>query len=156
MNLFHKTMGSGFFTGYIKVASGTFGSAAGLLLYWFIPGMDNWLVLLPLSIVFSVYGFYVGTLFEKAYGKDPAECTIDEVAGMWISLLFLPKNYWVAAIAFFLWRAIDIWKPAPARQAEALPGGYGIMMDDIIGGIYTCIIMNLLLLVPFFRQMVGI
>ena len=155
MNLVHKAMGSGFFTGYIKVASGTFGSAAALALYWFIPGMENWKLLLLLSVLFSVYGFYVGGLFEKAYGKDPSECTIDEVAGMWISLLFLPKNFLVAVITFFLWRAIDIVKPSPARQAEALPGGYGIMMDDIIGGLYTCIIMNLLMLVPFFRHVVG-
>ncbi len=146
MNPIHKFFGSGFYTGYIPFASGTFGSAAGLLLYWFIPGMVNWKILLSASVIISLYGFYTGNLFEKQYGKDPAECTQDEVAGMWISLLFLPKSILLAAVTFFVWRAIDIVKPSPAREAEKLPGGYGIMMDDIIGGVYTCIIMNLLVM----------
>ncbi len=146
MNRIHNFMGSGFLTGYIPFASGTWGSAAALLIYWFVPGMENWKILLPMSVVISIYGFYVGDLFEMKFGKDPAECTIDEVAGMWISLMFLPKSILIAVITFFIWRVIDIVKPAPARQAEALKGGYGIMMDDIIGGVYTCLIMNGLIL----------
>lgn len=153
MNKIHQFFGSGFYTGYIPFASGTFGSAAALLVYWFIPQMQDWKILLLLSFLMSVYGFYVGNLFEKAYGKDPAECTIDEVAGMWIALLTLPKTIPVAIITFFLWRAIDIVKPFPARQAEALPGGYGIMMDDIIGGFYTLVLMKLVLLIPFARTL---
>jgi phosphatidylglycerophosphatase A len=153
MNKIHRLLGSGFYTGYIPFASGTFGSAAGLILYWLIPPMSDWRILLPAALVTCVYGFYAGTLFEKEYGKDPAECTIDEVAGMWIALLLLPKTIAVALVTFFLWRIIDIIKPSPAREAEALPGGYGIMMDDIIGGLYTCIAMNLLLLIPFVRNL---
>ncbi len=144
MNIIHKTFGSGFFTGYIPFASGTFGSLAAFLIY-FIPGFEKPVVLIPAILLFSVYGIFLGNKFEKAYGHDPAECTIDEVVGSWISLLFLPKfNIPVIIIAFFLWRAIDIVKPFPVKQAEKLPGGLGIMLDDILGGIYTCLIVNLL------------
>jgi len=142
MNIVNKTFGSGFFTGYIPFASGTFGSLAALAIY-FIPGFEKPAVLIPAILLFSVYGIYLGNIFEKAYGKDPAECTIDEVAGMWISLLFVPKtNLPAIIVAFFIWRIIDIVKPFPVKQAEQLPGGWGIMLDDILGGIYTCLIIN--------------
>ena len=145
MNIINKTFGSGFFTGYIPFASGTFGSLAALVLY-FIPGFEKPTVLIPAIVVFSIYGIYLGNIFEKQYGKDPAECTIDEVAGMWISLLFIPKHIFPIIIAFFIWRVFDIFKPFPVKQAEQLPGGYGIMLDDILGGIYTCLIMNFIVI----------
>ncbi len=146
INFFEKFIGSGFFTGYLPGASGTFGSLAALLLY-FIPGFENPVILIPLIIIFTFYGIYIGSKFEKLYGKDPKECTVDEVVGMWISLLFLPKLFVLSAAAFFIWRALDIIKPFPARQMESLNGGLGIMMDDIAAGFYTMIIMNLAVLI---------
>jgi phosphatidylglycerophosphatase A len=66
---------------------------------------------------------------------------------MWISLLFLPKTFLVVTAAFFLWRIFDIIKPSPARQAENLPGGLGIMMDDIIAGLYSLLLLHLILFI---------
>jgi phosphatidylglycerophosphatase A len=66
---------------------------------------------------------------------------VDEVVGMWLSLLFLPFTPTTAAVAFVLFRVLDVFKPYPARQFEALPGGWGIMTDDVMAGIYA----NLLL-----------
>ena len=91
------------------------------------------------------YGIYVGTKFESEYGKDPAQCTIDEVVGTWISIIALPKSFLIISIAFLIWRALDIIKPPPARNLERLKGGLGIMIDDVISGIYTLIIMHLVL-----------
>lgn len=142
INILFKISGSFFFTGYIPYASGTFGSLLALL-FFLIPGFENPYILVPLILIFSFYGIYVGTLFEKKYGKDPAECTIDEAVGMWISLLFLPKNLILIGLTFLLWRVFDIIKPFPAKQSEAIPGGTGIMLDDIIAAIYVCIIMNI-------------
>ena len=142
MNLFEKLLGSGFFTGYIPFASGTFGSLAALLIY-FIPGFENLFVIIPITLLFFLIGIYVGSKFEKIYGKDPAECTIDEIVGMWISLILLPKTIAIALITFFLWRALDIYKPFPARYLEKLEGGLGIMIDDVVAGFYTLIIMHL-------------
>ncbi len=146
INWFDKLLGSGFFTGYIPYASGTFGSLAALLIYY-LPGFENPAVLLPSIIIFTFYGIYVGNKFEKIYGKDPAECTIDEMVGMWITLLFLPKTLAVSLLAFLAWRISDIIKPAPARKLEELKGGLGIMMDDVVAGIYSLIAVQLILIV---------
>lgn len=146
LNLFDKILGSGFYTGYISFASGTFGSLAALIIYY-IPGFENPYVIIPLIIIFSIYGIYVGTKFEKVYGKDPPECTIDEMVGMWISLLFLPKVLWVSVVIFLLWRLFDIIKPFPARQLEKLKGGLGIMIDDVISSLYVLLIVHLFILI---------
>jgi len=142
LNLFEKLLGSGFLTGFFPVASGTFASFAALLIYY-IPGFENLFIIIPVSVLFFLYGIYIGNKFEKLYGKDPAECTIDEMVGMWISLIYLPKTIAISLITFFLWRALDIYKPFPARSSEKFEGGFGIMIDDVISGFYTLIIMNL-------------
>ena len=142
LNNFEKILGSGFYSGYFPVASGTVGSLAALIIY-FIPGFEQWFIIVPLTLIFAAYGIYVGTKFEIVYGKDPAECTIDEIVGMWISLIALPKTILIAIGAFLLWRILDIIKLPPARNFERLKGGIGIMIDDVISGLYTLIIMHL-------------
>ena len=142
LSFIEKLLGSGFYTGYIPIASGTFGTLAALIIY-LIPGFENPYVIVPAIIVFFIYGIYVGSKFEKVYGKDPSECTIDEVVGTWISYLLLPKTVEIIIITFFLWRALDIFKPYPARKLENLNGGLGIMIDDVVSGFYTLIIMHL-------------
>jgi phosphatidylglycerophosphatase A len=142
INFIEKLLGSGFYTGYIPFASGTFGTLAALFIY-LIPGFENPYVIVPAIIVFFIYGIYVGNKFENVYGKDPSECTIDEFVGTWISYLLLPKTIGIIVITFFLWRALDIFKPYPARKLENLNGGLGIMIDDVVSGFYTLIIMHL-------------
>ncbi len=142
LNFIEKMLGSGFYTGYIPFASGTFGSLAGLIIYY-IPGFEKPVIIIPVILLFIIYGIFVGSKFEKVYGKDPSECTIDEVTGMWISLLFLPKIFWLSLIVFFLWRISDIIKPFPARRLEILQGGLGIMIDDIISSLYVLLIVQL-------------
>ena len=142
LSFIEKLLGSGFYTGYVPIASGTFGTLAALLIY-LIPGFENPYVIVPAIIVFFIYGVYVGNKFEIVYGKDPSECTIDEVVGTWISYLLLPKTVGIIIITFFLWRALDIFKPYPARKLENLSGGIGIMIDDVVSGFYTLIIMHL-------------
>ena len=146
LNFFEKLIGSGFYTGYIPFASGTWGSLAALIIY-LIPGFEKPVIIIPAIIVFIILGIFTGNKFDVIYGKDPAECTVDEVVGMWISLLFLPKTFLVVTAAFFLWRIFDIIKPSPARQAEKLPGGLGIMMDDIIAGLYSLLLLHLILFI---------
>jgi len=146
INFLEKLLGSGFYTGYIPIASGTFGSFAAVLIY-LIPGFENLYIIIPAIIIFTIYGIFIGNKFEKLYGKDPSECTIDEVVGMWISLLFLPKNLIITAAAFFLWRIFDIIKPYPARKLESLPGGLGIMIDDVVASIYSLLTIHIILII---------
>ncbi|MEO8400053.1 MAG: phosphatidylglycerophosphatase A [Ignavibacteriaceae bacterium] len=143
LNFFENFFGSGFYTGYIPIASGTFGSLAAIIIYW-IPGFEKPVVLIPAIIIFTFYGIFAAGKFEQQFGKDPAQCTIDEIVGMWISLLFLPKTFLVSIAAFLIWRAMDIIKPFPARQLENLKGGIGVMADDIAAAIYSLIIVHLL------------
>ena len=153
INALEKLIGSGFYTGYIPLASGTFGSMVALLFYA-IPGFEKSYVIIPAILVFTFWGVHLGTKFESLYGKDPGECTIDEVVGMWITLLFLPKDFFITLIAFVVWRTLDIIKPFPARKSESLKGGLGIMMDDIISAIYSLIIVHLILVI-FSKQLIN-
>lgn len=145
LSFVEKALGSTLYSGYIPFASGTFSSLVAFAFYW-IPGFENPYFLIPMILLFSVGGIFIGTRFEKVYGKDPSQCTIDETVGMWISLLFLPKQILITGIAFLLWRLLDIVKPFPARQTENLRGGYGIVLDDIISAVYTAIIMNFIVI----------
>ena len=90
---------------------------------------------------------------EQRYGHDPAEVTIDEVVGMWISLFLLPKKIFIVIAAFFVFRFFDIIKPFPARKFDKMHGGFGIMMDDVIAGIYTNIILQIALLIPAIKEL---
>ncbi len=166
-----RFIATGFYSGYIPWASGTFGSIVGLLIYA-IPGVEQplWLSLL------IVLGFAAGVVsaahVARAEGHrltktaaatkaifqpeahatpDPSIVVIDEIVGMWISLLLLPKGFVPALIAFFAFRAFDILKPPPARQLERIPDGWGIMLDDVIAGLYANIVTQLL-----YRAALGI
>ena len=141
INFFEKLIGSGLYSGYSPVASGTAASMVALLIY-FIPGFEQLYIIVPVSILFLLYGIPLGSKFEKIYGKDPKQCTIDEFVGMWISLIALPKTMEVAITTFFIWRVLDIIKPPPARKLEKINGGIGIMIDDVVSAIYTLLIMH--------------
>ncbi|MBN2572807.1 MAG: phosphatidylglycerophosphatase A [Ignavibacteriales bacterium] len=146
INKFEFFLGSGFLTGYIPFASGTFGSFIATLLYYFIPNFEKPYIIFPFIIITFFYGIYIAQKFEMKYGKDPAQCTIDEFVGTWIALFLLPKNLILISIAFVIWRLLDIVKPFPAKQAEKAKGGLGIMLDDVVSGIYTFIIIKIIIL----------
>lgn len=113
---------------------------------YFIPNFENVSIMGIAIALFFFYGVIIGNEFEKRYGKDPRQCTIDEVVGMWITLLFLPKSFIISGIAFLVWRAFDIFKPFPANRMEDLKGGLGIMLDDVVSALYSMVIMNLLVI----------
>ena len=124
-------------SGYSPIASGTVGSGVGLLLY-------AALARLPLVgyvgavVVTTAVGVWAAERAEETFGrKDDGRITVDEVAGMLVSLVALPVRLDVAIAAFFLFRLFDIVKPPPARWCETLPGGLGVMADDIVAGIYA-------------------
>jgi phosphatidylglycerophosphatase A len=146
-----KLFASGLYTGYVPAASGTLGSAIAVAFY-FIPGFESPLILgLIILLVFGL-GIITSSNMEKRYGHDPAEVTIDEVVGMWITLIFLPKKIFVVLAAFLVFRFFDIIKPFPARKFDTMHGGFGIMMDDVVSGIYANITMQFLLLIPFIKE----
>jgi phosphatidylglycerophosphatase A len=137
-------LASGGGVGYIPFAPGTWGSAVGVLLFWALLRLPMWpLVVTVVAIAFL--SCWIADLAEGLLGKkDPQIIVIDEVAGMLVSLLFLPVNWKVALAAFFFFRLFDIWKPFPARWLQDhLPGGWGVVGDDIMAGIYANLVLQI-------------
>ncbi|HLC42287.1 MAG TPA: phosphatidylglycerophosphatase A [Methylomirabilota bacterium] len=128
--------------GYAPVAPGTIGSLITLiLLWWWSPSP---ITLVIAVVVITLLGIWAGGRTETLIGKkDPGQVVIDEVAGMMLSVLFLPFTHATFIAAFLLFRLFDIVKPYPARQWQAWPGGIGIMVDDLMAGVYANILIHL-------------
>ena len=145
-DLYHKTIATGMGFGLSPFAPGTAGAFfATLLLYPISLSLfaDYWL--LGLSIVFYVLGVYSTRYVEKLWNeKDPSRVVIDEVIGLWISILFIPITWKTAGLAFFLFRLFDIWKPLGVRKLEAIGNGHGVMLDDVLAGVYANIVLQVL------------
>jgi phosphatidylglycerophosphatase A len=121
------------------VAPGTVGSLVTLVIVWLVP--FNTAALAYTLIGVTVIGIWAAHRVETALGKkDPALIVIDEVAGMLLSVLLLPRTIPVLFSAFLLFRLFDIWKPFPAHESQALSGGLGVMLDDLIAGIYALVV----------------
>jgi phosphatidylglycerophosphatase A len=123
--------------GYAPKAPGTAGSAVGLLLWLAIPN-TLWLQVVSIAVV-SIAGIWARTVAEEHFGpRDPGQVVVDEVAGMMVTMLLNPLAGagWMLA-AFLLFRTADIVKPFPVNRLERLPGGFGIMADDLLAGVYA-------------------
>lgn len=145
MRTFHYLVATVFGLGYSPLAPGTLGAIAAVLLAAFIlQGQLLWLSLAVILV--TLVGTVSADFLEKDLGEeDPSLVIIDEVAGMLLGLLFVPLKPWPYLIALGLFRFFDIVKPFPVNTLEKVPGGWGIMLDDIAAGIYTLIGMQLML-----------
>jgi phosphatidylglycerophosphatase A len=139
-----------FFVGYLPLMPGTFGSLAGLTLFYFVK--NSWGANLSLALGVTVLGFLISGRAEKIFGrKDPSCIVIDEVSGMLLSLLFIPPDLKYIIAAFFLFRIFDTLKPFPAGRLQSLKGSAGIMIDDIIAAFYTNILLQIVLRLAVFK-----
>jgi len=130
------------FIGYLPAAPGTFGSAAGFFLLLFLQPDDTSLLIFTISVFIT--GAYTAHQTEKLLGKDSSHIVIDELCGYFISTLFMPRNISYLLAAFFLFRLFDILKPPPVNHVErAVPGGAGVMLDDVLAGVYANICLQL-------------
>jgi len=128
--------------GYAPFAPGTFGSAAGLLLWMVLPSSPA--VHAVVIVVIFGLGSWAGTIAEAHFGRrDPGQVVIDEVMGMLITLFLNPVHLSGAIAAFLLFRIADIVKPWPANQLERLPGGIGVMADDGMAAVYANVALRL-------------
>jgi len=134
---FVATMG---YVGYVPVSPGTAGSAVALLLLWFLPEIPPALFGISCVLLLAV-GVWTGGLTAFNHNAhDPSHVVIDEWLGMWLSVALLPKTFLLYGIAFLLFRFFDVLKPFPLNRLEDLPGGWGIMLDDVAAGIVTWVI----------------
>ena len=131
-----------FGVGYAPVAPGTFGSAAGLLLWWLLPASPA--VQAAAIVILFVLGSWSGTVAERHFNKtDPAPVVVDEVMGMLITLFMNPVGWRGALAGFIAFRIADVIKPYPANRLEALHGGVGVMADDGMAAIYANLALRL-------------
>lgn len=124
------------YSGYFPIAPGTVGAALAALGLWFLK-MDQGVPLLAGTLLCGLAGVWAAKRAEKRWGEDPGRVNWDEVVGMMLSLLFLPRTLSVFILAFLAFRFFDILKPVPVSTAERLPHGWGIMADDMMAGIYA-------------------
>lgn len=165
LSLFFATAGG---VGYLPKAPGTWGSLVGIAVYSGVVAIISILVLIfapgvalvgefalsasaaiafdsiaiGIGVAIAILGVAASTRVARfTLNKDPQFVVIDEVSGQYFTYLFAlaPPNWKYLLLGFILFRVFDIWKPFPARQAESLPGGWGIMADDWAAAVYAAI-----------------
>lgn len=150
MNL-KKILFTAFYSGYFPIAPGTAGTFVGMIFYileFVIFGKISWMINLAIVLVMLYPAIKIGDAGEEFFGeKDPSGVVLDEVMGYWISVLFHPFNWTIVILAFFIFRILDIIKPFPAGRLQKLNGGLGIMIDDYIAGVYTNIILFIIVMI---------
>jgi phosphatidylglycerophosphatase A len=153
--------------GYIPFAPGTFGSLIGMLVWILVP--DKWIglawkiylptmqiipnlhdytvyfIALLITLLFSLFAIWITGKAEKNLGHDSPKIILDEVCGIWLSVLFLPRTWMLYIYAFILFRAFDIAKPFPVKQIQKLPGGWGIVVDDLTAAVYVNLCLQVIL-----------
>lgn len=129
-------IGTFFGVGHIPIVPATWTSLVVAALFYLFQ-WDGLALQLTFVVATFVLGVPASTALENEYGEDPKQATIDEACGMGISLVMVPLTLPNVAAAFFLFRVFDVLKPPPARRFESMHGGWGIMLDDVMAGIYT-------------------
>jgi len=150
VNFIIKTLSTFFYAGYLPLIPGTFGTIAGVFLFYFVK--DNNFMHILLTLVLIILGFLVTGGAERLFNKKDPKCiVIDEVCGMLLSLIFIPYDIKLVIMAFILFRILDTLKPFPSGRLERLSGSMGIMGDDIVAGLYTNIILQVVLRLLSFK-----
>ncbi len=136
------------FLGCSPFAPGTVGTLGGVFLAWLIAwsGLPFLSTALVTCVVLYVIGRSLGDWSEQYAGKkDPGIFVVDEVIGYLVTIAWVGAPSWTAmVVAFFVFRFFDIFKPPPARRLEALGGGDGIILDDVVAGLYGLAVMAVL------------
>jgi phosphatidylglycerophosphatase A len=130
--------------GYIQKGAGTVAALfCCLFWYWFGGANSGWLFQLSLLVLLFILGVLTSSVVEKEWGKDSNRVVVDEVHGMLVALFLLPFNWYYLLAAFVLFRFFDIVKPLGVKRMENLSGGWGVMMDDVLAGLYSNVLLQL-------------
>ncbi|MEO0079242.1 MAG: phosphatidylglycerophosphatase A [candidate division WOR-3 bacterium] len=141
---FQAACGSVLFTGYFPVAPATVSSLFALIPAYFLScrPLVSALVIIPVFF----FGVWIAGDLEKVWGKDPRRVTIDELAGTLITFFGLPVSLAGLLVGFLVWRFFDIVKLPFIRKSQELPGGWGVMIDDVLAGICANLVLRVLVL----------
>jgi len=154
-----KSIATGLGTGFFPLGPGTAGAFLAVVIYvayveYNVPQniltFNEHLLLLIVIIITFIIGVWSANRVEKEYGHDASYVVVDEMIGVWIALLCIPFTPIYIISAFILFRFFDILKPLGIRKMESLPRGWGVMMDDVLAGIYANLILQIAqLVVPY-------
>lgn len=140
---------SGFGVGFSSIAPGTVGAILAtccwLGLSLLFPAFYMWGITMALILFFVIGGIWSANRLQPYWGEDPSQVVVDEMVGMWISLLIVPAGkIEYVLMAFLLFRFFDIVKPLGIRKMERFPGGVGVMLDDVLSGVYSFIVLSVI------------
>ena len=158
MNLLnvHKGIGTFFGSGYFPKGPGTAGAALATGIWYLLYcGNINWTIdKINIQIGVIIFATLVGTwstkALQKEWGKDPSKIVIDEAIGVWISLCYVPCQWQYVLAAFLLFRFFDILKPLGIKSMENIGGAFGVILDDILAGVYARLVMCVLVYYSLF------
>ena len=138
-------LSTGCYAGYTPRAPGTAGSILGLGLVWALTGPLGLAVpyYLLATALFLVLGVWVSSRAESLFGHDGPRIVIDEIAGVLIVFAGMPFDLFTVVAGFVLFRVLDIWKPFPCDRVQRLPGGLGVMMDDVVAAVYAHLLLRI-------------
>ena len=144
MKKLYRLLATGGYTGYSPIAPGTCGSVVILCVYWLLPSFSPG-ILGSIIVLMFVLGVWSATWMENECGEhDPSVVVIDEMVGMLVAVFLLPKRFVLMGAAFLLFRLLDVIKPFPANRMERLSKGWGVMLDDVVAGLYANITLQIL------------
>jgi len=148
MGYFILLLATGFGVGYAPVAPGTMGTLLAIPIYLFLSRIPFPLYELTL-VAFFFLSSWISEIIEKQFGKqDDQRIVIDEIMGFLVTMLWVPKTILFVILGFFLFRFFDILKPFPIRHLERkCGGGYGVVLDDVLAGIYGNVVLHLIHLI---------
>lgn len=145
---FSTLVASLFGIGFIPFMPGTFGSLAAFGIYMLIPA-SFWFygqyIVMGLLLVLSLAAVFISRAAEKILGEDAGSIVIDELCGYFVATLFLPHNWLIGLYAFILFRVFDIAKPFPIYRSQRISGGWGVVIDDLIAGLYANLLIQILI-----------
>ncbi len=157
MKWFHKLIATSLGVGYSPIAPGTCGAIIGAIFYYlafYLAENSSFefsqIHLLAAIIVFTGLGILSTKELESEWGHDPSKVVMDETVGLWITMLFIPFHWKYLLAGLILFRIFDIRKPLGIKKIEKFPHGFGVMGDDILAGIYSCIILHALVYFQIF------
>ena len=145
MRRFILFLATGFGVGYVPIAPGTLGTLVAIPIYYYLSEIPSPLYEITL-VGFFFLSVWISENAERYFGKkDDGRIVIDEIMGFLITMLWIPKTILFIIVGFFLFRFFDILKPFPIRRLEKkLRGGYGVVLDDVLAGIYASIILHVI------------
>jgi phosphatidylglycerophosphatase A len=144
MNFFVLLFATGFGVGFSPIVPGTMGTLIAIPIYYFLSSISTPVYELTLVTLFFFSSWIAGQAERYWEKKDDQRIVIDEIMGFLVTMLWVPKSPLFIIAGFFLFRFFDILKPFPIRRLERVKAGYGVVLDDVLAGVYANIILQLI------------